>query len=430
MAESLSQPSLKSRNRKCAKEILFSINAVRTHPFKSWPRKSLLTLKDFNSAKLISYPGSLYVDLVTNEFERLKSKYYHPPRLGMPDETNINQAPSDISTDRKVPEGLANELQFILLPRLLEQICTLSSTLELPALLNEPESNLSLVLQLQADLECSLDRIQYLGATLWSITRSLRNRTNDHHLKGLKSFRLSRVKQSLPIMADDMYHLFDVANQLIQQTELSSVPCMAVCDSYSLEERLHWAVYFPWQLTRNIIERNMEFIIHRLNYPTYATKGENQLQRPVEFGDDTVIQLNKLMLPIMKLCVIFLGKFSSRGLAKERLPIFMEICSDQIEILGASADPMIPGLRRLLRKLRTADGPGGGVTSDDLTSLAKSLKSCLESPLPLIHMYFIPLIPDLNVQKHYTHWCETWNNLIALAIHNFTRVAESFVAIP
>ncbi|WAQ93317.1 hypothetical protein PtA15_18A377 [Puccinia triticina] len=53
------------------------------------------------------------VDLVTNEFERLKSKSYHPPRLGMPDETNINQAPSDISTDRKVSDAFCESYALL-----------------------------------------------------------------------------------------------------------------------------------------------------------------------------------------------------------------------------------------------------------------------------------------------------------------------------
>ncbi|OAV90785.1 hypothetical protein PTTG_28202 [Puccinia triticina 1-1 BBBD Race 1] len=398
---------------------------------------------------------SLYkVYLVDCEFERLQRKY-HWETADLAHQTDIEHALSSLAIDRvKAQEGFANHLQFILLPQLLGQICSLSIVLELPSLLDEPESNLNLVLKLQKDLDCSLNQIQCVIAALCPKATFLPKRADDHHLKGFKSYRLNRVKMSLPMLAWDMCDIFESANELIQKTELSSVPSLAGCDADSLQRRFFGCIVRAgkaiqrmtarfklsdlaiaqdlWETARGSIENDLQFVIRTLNRPSYSTTVENQSQQAAEFG--VIIQLTKLMLPILKLSRMFLDKLSNRGLANERLPMFAEICSDQIDTLANSAGDVARDLRCLVQKLCFADGPAEGVTSDDLTSLAKSLKSRFESPLLLVLMYFVPLIPDpdgLNVpQKHYTRWCATWNNMMALATHNFTRVAESFVGIP
>ncbi|OAV90777.1 hypothetical protein PTTG_12349 [Puccinia triticina 1-1 BBBD Race 1] len=288
-------------------------------------------------------------------------------------------------------------------------------------------------------------------------TASQPTQSDDHHLKELKSYRLYRLKKTFQKkLSYRMYDIFGAAVELIQHAGLSSTPLTAEGDTNSLQKTLRFSVNHAlhnikmmtnclqaseltvvqdsWQRRRGCIRTMLQSTVEKLNLSTNSTSAKYQAQPPEKFVGETVIQLAKLTLPIMKLCKIFFAKFSNRGLALERLPNFTEISSGQLEDLVNSVGHVVDDIRQLMLHLSFANGhPGGDATSEDFTRIAKSLKSRFESPLFLVLMYFIPLIPDpdgLNVQKYYTSWCVTWNNQMAVAIKNFIHVAESYIDIP
>ena len=359
-----------------------------------------------------------YGDLAVFGFERLREKY-NPTDAELPDPPHIEHAFSALCIDKvNAQQGLANQLQSSLLPLLQGQINSLFLALKPPSLRNEPKSNLRLVLNIQADIDCSLDEIKHSIATICPETASQPTQSDDHHLKELKSYRLYRLKKTFQKkLSYRMYDIFGAAVELIQHAGLSSTPLTAEGDTNSLQKTLRFSVNHAlhnikmmtnclqaseltvvqdsWQRRRGCIRTMLQSTVEKLTLSTNSTSAKYQAQPPEKFVGETVIQLAKLTLPIMKLCKIFFAKFSNRGLALERLPNFTEISSGQLEDLVNSVGHVVDDIRQLMLHLSFANGhPGGDATSEDFTRIAKSLKSRFESPLFLVLMYFIPLIPD------------------------------------
>ncbi|KAH9473504.1 hypothetical protein Pst134EA_000583 [Puccinia striiformis f. sp. tritici] len=182
-------------------------------------------------------------------------------------------------------------------------------------------------------------------------------------------------------------------------------------------------VKYHWKLDIINMGSLLEDIIRNLDPST----AENR-ERPQKHVRDPVIQLAKLVIPIFKLSRIFFKKLSKRGLNNERLPVFTEMCSNQIECLVKCAAEVSDDLLQLTVHLDFANRDRGVVTSLEFIELATTLKARFESPLLLVVLYIIPFIPDnesLNVQNYYRNWCLTWNNQMSLAIHNFECAAKS-----
>jgi hypothetical protein len=243
--------------------------------------------------------------------------------------------------------------------------------------------------------------------------------------------------------------IFEKADNLIQQMELSSAPSNSSwSDIESLKKSLNLTVCCTsdtiksitdcfqaselaiaqdsWRHQRLRIEKLHQSVLEGLNSSTH-TAG-NVKQSSDQFVGQSVIQLARLTLPIFKLSKIFFAKLSKRGLTEERFPIHTEISSDQIAILAESVEHVAEDLRELKFHLESANLRDGDARSEDFVRIAGSLKNCFVFPLLLVSMYFIPLIPDpegLQLQKYYQNWCVTWNNQMALAIHNFTLVAKT-----
>ncbi|KAA1076670.1 hypothetical protein PGT21_015252 [Puccinia graminis f. sp. tritici] len=393
-----------------------------------------------------------YGDLVSYGFRRLRSKY-HSRTAELPDLTYIENALAALSLDTvQTQEALANQLQSSLLPLLQGQIETLFQVLDPAGLRNQPRPKLSLVLQTQAELDDSLDQIKYLTATLCPDPATQPHRTDDHGLKRFKSCRLYRLKANVELVLPwRMCEIFEAADKLIQKMELSSAPSIPGSPEIeSLDKSLHVAVLGAldtikkmanclqaselviaqdlWKSSRLAIENQLQSIIENLNLSMINRLNLEQALKE-KFLGQSVIQLAKLTLPIFKLSKIFFSKVSKRGLAQERLPIHTEISSQQVDILAVSADLVAEDLQQLKILLESANQRTGEATSAKFIKIAKSLQTGFETPLFLILMYFIPLIPDtdgLHRQKYYQNWCVTWNNQMALAIHNFTLAAASF----
>ncbi|KAA1076673.1 hypothetical protein PGT21_015361 [Puccinia graminis f. sp. tritici] len=392
-----------------------------------------------------------YGDLVAYGFRRLQRKYDRRT-AELPDPTYIENALAALSIDGvETQEGLTDQLQSSLLPILQSQIDSLLQALDLPGLRNDPAPKLALVLQIQAKLDYSLDRIKYLVVTLCPDRESMSNRTDDHDLKGLKSYRLCRLRMKFEgILSWRICEIFETANDLIQQMELSSGPSNSSWSEIeSLKKSLNRTVCCTsdtiksiadcfqaselalaqdsWRHQRLQIEQLHQSILEELNPSTHTTGIFKQYSD--QFVGQSVIRLARLTLPIFKLSRIFFAKLSKRGLAQERIPIHTEISSEQISILAESVEHVVEDLRELKFHLDSANQPDEDARSEDFVRIAGSLKNCFVFPLLLVSMYFIPLIPDteaLQLQKYYQNWFVTWNNQMALAIHNFTLVAKTY----
>ncbi|EFP92637.2 uncharacterized protein PGTG_18636 [Puccinia graminis f. sp. tritici CRL 75-36-700-3] len=322
---------------------------------------------------------------------------------------------------------------------------TLSLALDLPGLRDDPAPKLALILRIQAELDCTLDQITYLVATLSPDRQPMSNRTDDNHLKEFKSYRLCRLRTNFEgILSEQICEIFETADNIIKQMELSSAPSNSSCsDIASLKKSLDLAVcgtsdtiqsiadcfqaselaiaQDSWRDTRLEIEEQHRSILKKLDRSTRLKRKSDH------FVAQSVIQLARLSLPIFKLSKIFFAKFSERGLTRERFPIHTAISSDQINIIAESVDSVAERLHEIETFLDCANRRNG--RSDQVITAAAILKGKFESPLFLVLLHFIPLIPDtegLHRQKHYQDWCVTWNIHMALAIHNFILAAKSY----
>ncbi|EHS63968.1 uncharacterized protein PGTG_21972 [Puccinia graminis f. sp. tritici CRL 75-36-700-3] len=176
-----------------------------------------------------------------------------------------------------------------------------------------------------------------------------------------------------------------------------------------------------WRDIRLEIEEQHRYILEKLDRSTRLKRKSDH------FVGQSVIQLARLSLPIFKLSKIFFAKLSERGLARERIPIHTEISSEQIDIIAESVNSVAERLHEIETFLDCANRRYG--CSNQVIAAAETLKENFESPLFLVLLHFIPLIPDtegLHRQKHYQDWCVTWNTHMSLAIHNFTLAAKSY----
>ncbi|POW04035.1 hypothetical protein PSTT_10694 [Puccinia striiformis] len=361
-------------------------------------------------------------DLVLYGFRRLSNKY-HPTAPEPPDLAYIEDSLLVLSLDQvKTQRALANELLWSLLPRLQRQIISLSLAVDVSNLRHEPGTNLNSILQIQAELDHVMDHLGYVIATLCPEATTQPNQTDDHHLKEFKSYRLHRLKTKFQdVLSGRMGTIYDAASEIIQQMELSSTPVRTDCNPESLEKCFYRHVFHALDAIDV-----MKTVSRHLNWPLSKIHGTN-------LDAQSVVNYTNLTSPIFKLSRIFFTKLSKRGLTQERIPIYTEISSDQIENLAQSAVHVDDDLWQLVKYLSTASRGEAGVTSNNFIRIAESLRTRFDSPLLIVLMYFIPMIPDtdgLNVQKHYESWCVTWKTQMALAIYNFEQVANSFEGTP
>ncbi|KAA1073513.1 hypothetical protein PGT21_014328 [Puccinia graminis f. sp. tritici] len=332
-----------------------------------------------------------------------------------------------------------------LLPLLKGQINSLSLALGPASLRNQPVPNLSLVSNIQPEIDDNLEQIKALLAALCPEHPTLPNQTDDYGLQQFKFCRLYRLKIYCEVtLSCEMCEIFQAANELIQQMGFTSKPPIHdyTPDIESIKNRLHGSVSRASDTIKMMADcfQASELVIAQQLWTSQRLEVENQFRSIVKnlnrstdsdgkYLRQSVIRLAKLSLPIFKLCKIFFAKLSERGLAHERLPVHTEISSEQVEVLAQSADLVAKDLQELKDYLGLANQQDGDATSDGFLRIVQSLRNRFEAPLSAVLIHFIPSIADtygLHHQKYYQNWCLTWHNLMALAVHNFTLVAKTY----
>ncbi|POW02870.1 hypothetical protein PSTT_11513 [Puccinia striiformis] len=388
-------------------------------------------------------------DLVTYGLRRLRQKY-DPTTNGQLDQTSAGELVSALSASEvESQQDLLNELQSRLLPALQYQITVLSLSLDPSRIQKDPAKNLNIALKVQLELDYTLDQLRSAVATVCRGPAITTNRSDDHHLKSLKSYRLHHLKTKLLSLYQRLCDTFVLASELIQQMGFTSelpknlhqtdvlrrcldepVHIASACIKTSIDwlnaSDLHIG-QDSWEPFFSFMEDPLKDLISRLNPLTDLTD-ENQ-EPTIKYVREPVIQLAKLAVPIIKLIRIFYNKLSEGGLNRERLPRYTEMCSNQIESLSKSPDGLCIDIRDIVVLLDLANLNRAGVLPMAFLDVTNRLKTRFESPMFLLLLYCIPLIPDndgLNIQNYYKDWCITWHNQLNLAIHNFECVAKTF----
>ncbi|POW04032.1 hypothetical protein PSTT_10667 [Puccinia striiformis] len=336
-----------------------------------------------------------FVDHMLAEFDRLLIKY-EPLFIGegADDHYAFERAFSALSVDQvRKKEGLVGQMRGFL-PLLDEQFKALSGLLIPSDVWKRRERTRKVILQAQSELEHTIDQMRFIVTAVCPPTSeplSAREQTDDQHLKGLKSYRLHRLK-----------YKFD--NEVLFFVNL-------------------------------IFNRGLELFRNQVRAGHVKPDKFNRCSCRVEFTDDsenlptTGQEIAQRSIPIIKLIKIFYYKLSKRGINSKGFPRYTNMNSEHIKSVAESINAAHKDIAELLLLLRRADTGFGAATSHEFLHLANTLKSRLEPPLFLVPLYLIPLIPvtdGLELRTYYINWVDTWSTQFYLAIHNFKRLAKKF----
>ncbi|KAI9601202.1 hypothetical protein H4Q26_001006 [Puccinia striiformis f. sp. tritici PST-130] len=233
--------------------------------------------------------------------------------------------------------------------------------------LGDPAKNLNIALKVQLELDYTLDQLRSAVATVCRGPAITTNRSDDHHLKSLKSYRLHHLKTKLLSLYQRLCDTFVLASELIQQMGFTS----------ELPKNLHQTDVLRSAWTSLFMEDPLKDLISRLNPSTDLTD-ENQ-EPTIKYVREPVIQLAKLALPIIKLIRIFYNKLSEGGLNRERLPRYTEMCSNQIESLFKSPDRLCIDIRDIVGLLDLANLNRAGVLPMAFLDVTNRLKTRFET---------------------------------------------------
>ncbi|KAA1117884.1 hypothetical protein PGT21_026460 [Puccinia graminis f. sp. tritici] len=378
-------------------------------------------------------------DLVVQGFGNLKRKY-----------SQLREARVAGTVNRVNSREIHyNRLHSSLLPLLRQQIQTISILLEPQALWNEPESRLRQVLEIQPELDFNLSEIDSAALIVCpgSIHSTTQTDLNDQELKEFKTYRLIELDGMINFTIHNICSIFHDAPEKIEQMQLSTGQLFDEWDGDLVsahEDSSRTAVEWIGYTIRHLKGSELDVVE---DCGRCARPGIDELlDRVISIVDPTIpptrfshrrlirqpiIQLTKLIIPIIKLVQLFFKKLSKAGLNNKKslnLPAFTQMNSNQLKALSRSAGKFYRDLNELVRLLTDADARIGEALVIDhqlLIQTAQRLVINLEAPLLSIFLYFIPLINHLPDQNFYHTWFVTWNILINAAVHNFVQLARN-----
>ncbi|KAA1082070.1 hypothetical protein PGTUg99_012528 [Puccinia graminis f. sp. tritici] len=382
-----------------------------------------------------------------------------------PTDQPLDEALSALSIDQvNSNEPLLNRLHSELLPLLKEQLNTISLSL-IPSTISSKEPDkklLRLILRTQSEIERTIYQIRSMITAVCPVCSgpisevSVTHRTDDQHLKAQKSFRLFRVQELFnqsvmfimhPVFtqAQGLFHQLVTIppNELKPESDRPSyrgeltffISCASTAIDWTIRTingpeleiaQEYWKRELPWFnfYIRELLE---------LTTPLPPTAIELTVERQQDLGvlvHGTVIQVAKLIIPIIKLIRLLFNKLSKRPMnPKEGFPLFTEMCSSQLESLARQLKRISQDIKLLLDLLNKADRSFDDMISYEFTGVIQNLKSRLDSLLLLILLYFVPSIQNtdaFSTQDDYKAWLVTWNTQLILSIHNFDDAVRLF----
>ncbi|KAH9466761.1 hypothetical protein MJO28_000641 [Puccinia striiformis f. sp. tritici] len=382
-----------------------------------------------------------FVDHMLAEFDRLLIKY-EPLFIGegADDHYAFERAFSALSVDQvRKKEGLVGQMRGFL-PLLDEQFKALSGLLIPSDVWKRRERTRKVILQAQSELEHTIDQMRFIVTAVCPPTSeplSAREQTDDQHLKGLKSYRLHRLKYKFDNEVLFFVNLiFNRGLELFRQ--IKSAPAHVKPDKFN---RCSCRVDLTDDVRRasTMIESTIRFLeLSELDLAQDHWNSEllgidekmmGIMAKVRESANEPVKQIAQRSIPIIKLIKIFYYKLSKRGINSKGFPRYTNMNSEHIKSVAESINAAHKDIAELLLLLRRADTGFGAATSHEFLHLANTLKSRLEPPLFLVPLYLIPLIPvtdGLELRTYYINWVDTWSTQFYLAIHNFKRLAKKF----
>ncbi|KAA1113414.1 hypothetical protein PGT21_030978 [Puccinia graminis f. sp. tritici] len=426
-----------------------------------------------------------YGDSVIDGFRALTEKYAREDcecpyvRPDMPI-TYQEHRLSDEQVEMK--KALLDSLHSSLLPRLRQQISTMSLSLEPSNLKEDPTFHLQRILALQPEVDKTWDQIQ--SATL-SVSKVLMKFGNDQYLKELKSFRLFNLRTHfIKNLSGFLSALFSESVDSIRLLNLSNqkIPrwCRYMCSAWkseyghsvlkAIDSTLAWIkaseyemVQLNWPSHVSVMDANLKKLLnlidsiqtHSLNKQSRLTPARQSLMVPIKLAES--------ILPIIKLTrLLLLKKLSRSGISnnKKTPSPFMELCSGQLQSVNQLSQSLDWDCEELLRALKRCNDtvigdPDAGSDSEEeemivnahncrstlclrIAELANFLPLRVKMPLTIVSRCFLPPHPppllNNNIEGFQSSqldhpiapWINTWSDQFGLAARRLQVVNRLF----
>ncbi|KAI9602322.1 hypothetical protein H4Q26_001609 [Puccinia striiformis f. sp. tritici PST-130] len=265
--------------------------------------------------------------------------------------------------------------------------------------LMEPDKvwdNITLVLKLQPELEQTLD--QTIRAIDEIIPGKLPepNPRNDQNSREFKCYRLRGLNQMIRRdMKDYGKNFFLSCKQAIEplQPPLQPPPNDLQMDLQSawldldwhVEQAISWAkaselniIWDNWEATLSEVGRTVDHLLSLIN-----TKNAE--------GSQTLVQLAKSFIPIVKLSRLFFVKLSSEGMSRKGGPLCTEMSSYQLNSLETSVRDISRSVVSLWRLLRRSEEDEPDETSQSLIDQVERLLPRFQTCLFSADLYIVPI---------------------------------------
>ncbi|KAI7953180.1 hypothetical protein MJO29_008811 [Puccinia striiformis f. sp. tritici] len=343
-------------------------------------------------------------------------------------------------------------LHSSILPQLRDQIRTLSEALDPEYLLKHPHSKMEFIMEVQSDLNRTLDQLVPATHIAFSKPRKLcTEQTNDYHLGECKSYRLGSAENYLSIRLQSQFMEFcRSAGTLINRLNLSTkpndgVPHVALVKENLLQKAnassalnsidlaIHWfirpeldLVQTSWGPDQCSLNHELEKLL-RINKPPiiFELIGYQFDSKP---RHESFLKLGKSALPLLKLTKLFFNKFSVQAMNGKKLPHFTTMSSYQLFILHDLPGKIHFEVSQITEALGGAKVHGEMIYSEQLKEALQLLETYFQAGSNLINLYCVSIIPDTLSQNYYRDWLATWNTLFSIAISNLLEACRIFEA--
>ncbi|KAI9606248.1 hypothetical protein KEM48_001957 [Puccinia striiformis f. sp. tritici PST-130] len=148
----------------------------------------------------------------------------------------------------------------------------------------------------------------------------------------------------------------------------------------------------------------------------------------IEPPNEALLDLAKLLIPIIKISRLFFQKLSTRGMDRKQFPKFTQMCSHELNTMAISPQRVADELAKIVQTFRDTDRTYPGATFRRLVEQVQVIETHFKEVLLLILLHFIPIVPEADnefLSQNYFKTCfTTWKTLLTIAITNFVDAAE------
>ncbi|KNF03402.1 hypothetical protein PSTG_03342 [Puccinia striiformis f. sp. tritici PST-78] len=381
-------------------------------------------------------------DLVVQKFTYLISKWDEDDEEPLPTLPRNHPMSAELIQSKR---ALLQRLCTSLLPLLRTKIEHLEQSLDPTELRKAPASQLKLILDIQSEVDRTLDQIDSAQEEICQGACSP-TQSDDSDMEELKSYRLYVLKSSIKATLMSLIcESFRKHVDLIQQLNLSTETFQGEPDIYAAKKQVEEYTSYVYEEIDSTINlpRVSDFANMKNLWTDVIPAIDLALQdilrliketekRPVVCPNytpnDPSIPVLIQVIPIVKLSRLFFNKLSCPPLDEGILVRFSDLPSSRMEALGEIPHKFLRLLADVCALLKHSSVGRADITVRRLNVLVESLDSSFDRCFNVAD-YFINQILDTlgsSIQNYLKTWFANWYTSFELAISNLMKAVESY----